>query len=173
MSEEPVSTEQLLAELEADAGVASPPAPPPEPEVMPESDNPQPQSQPQPLAQATPDDEITAAAAASVLADFERISAEILGNFRNDRTQAEDIIQHLWGIVREQHGVAAQHYVQGLVAALGVKVEVNANATKILEAKAKLLSAGKGTVFNINNATGMVSNQELDTLLSRPVERVQ
>jgi len=127
--------------------------------VVPESAEPRPPTESRPPANL-------ADMPQEVYTQFQAVTEEILNNFRADRRQAEAIVQHMWEVVQSQHGAAAQHYVQALVSALGVKTEVNANAVKILEANAKLLSAGKGVFINLNTGSG--DDQELDQVLSRP-----
>jgi len=109
--------------------------------------------------------------AKQMLQDFQNVSNEILGNFRSDRAQAEIVVQHLLGIVKIEGGVAEdvpRVFVEQLVSALAVKAEINANACKLLEAKAKMMSAGKGALMQNFNLGGA----EIDALLSRPVRTV-
>jgi transcription initiation factor TFIIIB Brf1 subunit/transcription initiation factor TFIIB len=105
--------------------------------------------------------------AKQMLQEFENISHEILGNFRADRDQVEEVVHHLWEIVRTDQN-APRVYVEQLVSALTVKTEINANACKLLEAKAKMMSAGK-VAFTQN--IGVAPGGELDNLLDKPMDR--
>ncbi len=105
--------------------------------------------------------------AEQLLNDFQDASREILNNFRDDRRQVDEVAQHLWDRVKNDPD-APRVYVEQLVSALGVKADINANACKLLEAKAKMMSAGKPAFINNNNA--LFSGSDLDDLLSKPVQ---
>lgn len=100
-----------------------------------------------------------------LLLKFRTIADTVLNNYELDRGQIEKTIQHLDQIVQMGPKVP-RVYVEMLVSALRTKAETNANAVKLLDALAKLLSAGKGTQIFMNqrvNAPG-----DLAKLLETP-----
>lgn len=119
-----------------------------------------------PTAQMLPQVQPAQIEATQLLSDFQQTSHEILGNFREDRRQVDEVVRHLWDKVKNNEDIP-RTYIEQLVSALGVKADINANACKLLEAKAKMMSAGKSAFINNNN---IFAGSDLDELLDRPIQ---
>ncbi|MDP1712560.1 MAG: hypothetical protein Q8K86_08895 [Candidatus Nanopelagicaceae bacterium] len=101
------------------------------------------------------------ASADVLIREFQATASQILTRFGEDRTQIKEVVSYLWNKVRDDPMVP-RVYVEQLVSALSVQAENSAGAIKLLEAQAKLLSAGKGTVLVQQNVS---SNVQLDQQL--------
>jgi hypothetical protein len=97
-----------------------------------------------------------------VFQKFMSVAASILNDHNSDRTQLQETIKFLDDTVKA--GNAQRVYVEMLVSALRAKVDTNANAVKLLDSFAKLLSAGKGTQLFVQQEIG-VNAKELAALL--------
>lgn len=101
-----------------------------------------------------------------VFKQFMDISQDILNNYKADRAQIEQTIQYLEQM--SQLGPkGGRVYVEMLVAALRTKAETNTNAVKLLDAMAKMVSAGKGSSIFTQQNQG-VAPAELAELLKLP-----
>lgn len=104
--------------------------------------------------------------------EFDGISGEILGTWRQDRDQTQEAIDILMNIVRAGVGAERVHY-EMLVKALEVKANTSITAVKLLDAKTRLLQALKGgtsvLINNTNTAAANASEGELTRLLSEPM----
>lgn len=97
---------------------------------------------------------------------FLDVSNTILLNYSADRNQIEKTIQYL-DTMTQMGPKSGRVYIEMLVAALRTKAETNTNAVKLLDAMAKLLSAGKGTqIFVQQNQASAPS--DLAKLLETP-----
>lgn len=113
-----------------------------------------------------PKSDISSDEAQRVFKQFMDISNDILNNYKADRAQIEQTIQYLEGM--SQLGPkGGRVYVEMLVAALRTKAETNTNAIKLLDAMAKMVSAGKGTPIFVQQNQG-VAPAELAELLKLP-----
>ncbi len=110
---------------------------------------------------------------------FEQLDAvtdEVLQGARHDRQETQDAIKLMRGEIDKAIGNQthpARMYVDNLVKALEVKATVNMTVVKIMEAKAKMLSATKvGTVINntnnVNNQQNVI-DRDLTRLLEEPL----
>lgn len=121
---------------------------------------------PAPVAPAPAKQEVTPDEAQRVFKTFMAISTDILNNYKSDRDQIEKTIVYLEQM--SQLGPkGGRVYVEMLVAALKTKAETNTNAVKILDAMAKMVSAGKGTPIFIQQNQGS-SPVDLRALLDAP-----
>ena len=123
------------------------------PELVPDS----PPVQPEVVIQGDDIDKIQ-----KIINDFEGIRDEIITNYRSDRNQVEKAIKEFEQRMSEG---TTKVVVESYVNALRIKADINANAIKMLDATAKLLSAGKST--NIVQAQG-IGPQDLEKILSTP-----
>lgn len=101
-----------------------------------------------------------------LLSRFREVSNIVLNNYNSDREQIEGVIQFLDQMV-QMGPKAPRVYVEMLVAALRTKAETNANAVKLLDSFAKLLSAGKGTNVFVNQGQSF-DTSDLKQLLDAP-----
>lgn len=121
----------------------------------------------------TPAEAITAPApglptdeAQRVFQKFMDIANDILNNYKADRAQIEQTIQYLEQM--SQLGPkGGRVYIEMLVAALRVKTDASMNAVKVMDAMAKMVSAGKGTPIFVQQNQG-VAPAELAELLKLP-----
>lgn len=105
--------------------------------------------------------------------EFETISADVLGQWKADRDQIQQVIDLFIESVGDDPNTAARPIVEGLVELLNTKVNSSMTAIKLLEVKTKLLMAIKSTssvVINNQNAVAGGQNSELTDLLSGPEE---
>ena len=115
----------------------------------------------QPPTPALPTDE-----AQRVFQKFMDIANDILNNYKADRAQIEQTIQYLEQM--SQLGPkGGRVYIEMLVAALRVKTDASMNAVKVMDAMAKMVSAGKGTPIFVQQNQG-VAPAELAELLKLP-----
>ena len=99
---------------------------------------------------------------------MEEVADEVLIACRNDRQEAQDVINMLKGqcdMAHEKSIPPARMYVDGLVKAVEVKANINGNAVKVMEGVAKMIAATKAGV-NVQNNNISVSGAELDEILS-------
>ncbi len=103
---------------------------------------------------------------------YDTVTGEILASCRSDRAEVQEVID----LCREriddclQNGRdPARMFVDGLVKAVEVKANVNMTAVKIMDAGARLISAGKNQI-NIQNNMAAPSSQDLENLLSEPMK---
>lgn len=99
---------------------------------------------------------------------MEEVADEVLIACRNDRQEAQDVINMLKGqcdIAHDKSIPPARMYVDGLVKAVEVKANINGNAVKVMEGVAKMIAATKAGV-NVQNNNISVSGAELDEILS-------
>jgi len=114
-----------------------------------------------PPAPGLPTDE-----AQRVFQKFMDIANDILNNYKADRAQIEQTIQYLEQM--SQLGPkGGRVYIEMLVAALRVKTDASMNAVKVMDAMAKMVSAGKGTPIFVQQNQG-VAPAELAELLKLP-----
>jgi hypothetical protein len=102
------------------------------------------------------------------LEKMDEVADEVLISCRNDRQEAQDVINMLRLQCDEAHNKdrpPARMYVDGLVKAVEVKASINGNAVKVMEGVAKMIAATKAGV-NIQNNNLSVSGSELDDILS-------
>ena len=99
--------------------------------------------------------------------DFDLVSDEILGTWRDDRRQTQEVIDLLLGRVRGEN--AARVDVEGLVQALSVKSDSGMIAVKLLEAKTRLLAATKNQVNIQTNVINHNDKSELIKILAQPM----
>lgn len=102
------------------------------------------------------------------LEKMDEVADEVLISCRNDRQEAQDVINMLKSQCDEAHSKdrpPARMYVDGLVKAVEVKANINGNAVKVMEGVAKMIAATKAGV-NIQNNNLSVSGSELDDILS-------
>lgn len=109
---------------------------------------------------------VTPDEAQRVFKQFMEISGDILNNYKADRAQIEQTIQYLEQMAN-LGPKGGRVYVEMLVAALKTKAETNTNAVKILDAMAKMVSAGKGTPIFIQQNQG-AAPADLAKLLDIP-----
>lgn len=103
--------------------------------------------------------------------DFENVSGEILGTWREDRTQIQEVIDIYLNVVRAG-GDIPRVYIESLVKALEVKANTSITAVKLLDAKTRLLQALKGgtsVMITNNNNNANVAEGELTKLLTEPL----
>lgn len=101
--------------------------------------------------------------------EFDNISGEILGTWRSDRDQIQEVIDIYLNVVRGG-GDLPRVYVEMLVKALEVKSNTSITAVKLLDAKTRLLQALKGgTSVMIQNNNAVVGDGDLTKLLSEPM----
>lgn len=103
----------------------------------------------------------------SILKDFDIVGAEILGTWRDDRRQTQEVIDILLGLLSS--GTLGATGLESLVQALAVKANTSLTAVKLLDSKTRLLQAAKNQILVQNNIGG--SNEELTALLNQPVEK--
>lgn len=102
------------------------------------------------------------------LEKMDEVADEVLISCRNDRQEAQDVINMLKSQCDDAHSKdrpPARMYVDGLVKAVEVKANINGNAVKVMEGVAKMIAATKAGV-NIQNNNLSVSGSELDDILS-------
>jgi hypothetical protein len=79
------------------------------------------------------------------IGEFKTVSRDIISNYKNDRGQIEEVVQHLMKLViHNQDQKLSRTAVENLVKALEVKSNTNANVIKILDSISKVIAAGKG-----------------------------
>ena len=119
-----------------------------------------------PALDETPDEPATDVS--KYLEKMEEVADEVLVACRNDRQEAQDVINMLKGqcdLAHEKSLPPARMYVDGLVKAVEVKANINGNAVKVMEGVAKMIAATKAGV-NVQNNNISVSGAELDDILS-------
>jgi hypothetical protein len=112
------------------------------------------------VIQNAEDDEVR-----KLIGSFVGIRDEILGNYRNDRTDVDRAISKFRETV-EGGGEVTTAVVEGYVNALKVKADINSNAIRMLDAVARFLAAGKGTNIFVQNQG--ISAKDLDAILNAP-----
>lgn len=102
-----------------------------------------------------------------ILKDFETVGAEILGKWREDRDQIQNVIDLLLPIVRGNNDVARVHW-EVLGQLLDTKASTSLTAVKLLDAKTRLLATTKIQILNQNGEQS--ASSELDRVLAQPVD---
>lgn len=112
------------------------------------------------------------------LGKLDDVTDEILAACRSDRQEAQDVIHLLRGQIEQSLNKSQQPnrmYVDGLVAAVEVKANINMTAVKIIEANAKMLAATKAAVNNVMvNQSVSVANADNDLvkILDEPLTKM-
>ena len=101
------------------------------------------------------------------------IADEILISYRQDRTQTQDAINLIRGMIDNVLNAGAPvpvGFIEHYVGAIKAKADTSATAAKVLDAQAKLLAATKASV-NINNTNNTQLNvsDNLIDMLSIPI----
>ena len=103
--------------------------------------------------------------------DFENVSGEILGSWRADREEAQSAINMLRDMIEDtitKGGTPTGTWLEAYVGAIKAKADTNATATKLLDAKLKLMQLAKPNVkVTQNNNTTTYNN--LSAILADPV----
>lgn len=112
------------------------------------------------------------------LSKLDDVTDEILAACRSDRQEAQDVIHLLRDQIELSLGksqMPSRMYVDGLVAAVEVKANINMTAVKIIEANAKMLAATKATANNVLvNQNVSVGNNDSDLvkILDEPLTKM-
>ena len=112
------------------------------------------------------------------LGKLDSVTDEILISCRSDRQEAQDVINLLRDQIERslnQNQLPSRMYVDGLVAAVEVKANINMTAVKIIEANAKMLAATKATGNNVlvsQNVNVAGNDSDLEKILDEPITHV-
>lgn len=99
---------------------------------------------------------------------LDALTEEVLNSCRNDRREAQDVINLLRERIEDSPGHPPRMYVDGLVKAVEVKANISQNAIKMMETNIKFLSSTKPAIqMNQGIITGTDAN--LEDLLSQPI----
>ena len=99
-----------------------------------------------------------------LLHGFQSVAEEIVTNYRVDRNQIEQVVQHLIGEVITNHSTE-EVMVESLVNALKVKTDTNTNITRILDSISRMISATK-TLGIFDGEEGGGEDWDLDSYLT-------
>jgi hypothetical protein len=105
--------------------------------------------------------------------EFDLISNDVLGQWRSDRKQVQEVIDMFIESMHGEPNNSSKPIIEGLVKLLDTKVNSGMLAVKLLEVKTKLLMAIKSTggiTINNQNLASAGQNSELTELLSSPEE---
>jgi hypothetical protein len=105
-----------------------------------------------------------------LLAKFGSSVDEIISNQKADRSQIDDAILYLDGVIKKaiaNDEKLSPMYVDAWARLHQAKADVNANASKVLDSVAKLLSAGKGNELVLNLGLSASGDIDLEELLKQ------
>lgn len=105
-----------------------------------------------------------------LLSKFGNTVEQIIINQETDRKQIDDAIQFLEGVIksaRDKGEKLSPVYVDAWTRLMQSKADVNANASKVLDSVAKLVSAGKGNELVIKNDSVSTGSLDLESLLEQ------
>lgn len=99
---------------------------------------------------------------------LDSLTEEVLNSCRNDRSEAQDVINLLRDKIDDCPGHPPRMYIDGLVKAVEVKANISQNAIKMMETNIKFLSSTKPAIqMNQGIITGTDAN--LEELLNQPL----
>jgi hypothetical protein len=105
-----------------------------------------------------------------LLSKFGNTVEQIIENQDADRKQIDDAIQFLEGVIKDANNnnkKLSPVYIDAWTRLMQSKADVNANASKVLDSVAKLISAGKGNELIIKNDNITSGSLDLEALLEQ------
>lgn len=97
---------------------------------------------------------------------FKIVGNDVLKGIQSDRDQTQDVIDHLFGQIKNSTGKISPVWVESLVNAMRNKSDINQTAVKVMDSMIKFIAAGKGNEA-LANMNVNIDVAELTKLLQK------